>query len=208
MDANCVLLDGKIVFFEFTDDFLSRGDRAGAMSQDKFLETMVVLPSGLSRRDRDVARDSIEKSLVRMGFSTGVFHCEGRIENSSMHYVVDEDGHADLKEGRDSKGEGPSFYFHEINARPPGYLLSVPVFMTFGVDYYAQQQLFAVGDIFGSPPWHIGLILVSQEGSGVMKTPDAVLELMDRHEDLKQAIAHHHTVIKGGIGSRDMARAT
>ena len=76
VDANCVLWDGKVLFCEICDDFPCAGDSTGATDQDNFLETQMVYPSSLPPKELSTIEWSIHQSILRLGFRSGVFHCE------------------------------------------------------------------------------------------------------------------------------------
>ena len=211
VDANIALLDGNIVFYEVADDFPSLGDADGSQLDDNFQETANLLPTALPAEEHALIRDSLAKSLRRMGFTHGAFHCEGRVRNSRMKYARSKaaDMSWDLVPNQDfDASSGQSFFLHEINARPAGYLESVATMLTYGVDYYALQMLLALGEaerfsqlaisFESGAQWHLALLLIPEEKAGIMKTPDATLGLMERHSDLAAAIVDHNTVIKGG----------
>lgn len=50
-----------------------------------------------------------------------------------------------LRGKQDDDVQDVRVYLLEINARPPGYLSTASTQYVYGVDYYAQQMLFAVG---------------------------------------------------------------
>ncbi|KAF8244416.1 hypothetical protein K440DRAFT_605066 [Wilcoxina mikolae CBS 423.85] len=208
VDANFVLLNKELVFYEIADDFPSRGDAPNANLDDHFQETANLFPVGLPQNEIIAIRDSIHKSILRQGFSTGTFHCEARLRYSSVHYTT-ENGHFDLYLKR---GEIParevSVYLLEINARPAGYLESVAVHLTYGVDYFAQQLLFAIGDetrfralanpFLRGPQYTLVLLLIPEERPGVMKSEDPGAELLERCPELRAHVPDYKTVMKRG----------
>jgi biotin carboxylase len=211
VDANFALLNGEVVFYEVADDFPSLGDAKDSQVHDNFQETANLLPTALPADEVELVRKSIVESLRRMGFTHGTFHCEGRVRNSRMKYARCEEADMswDLVPDPDFDAtQEQSFFLHEINARPAGYLESVATLLTYGVDYYALQMLLALGDterfsqlavpFKTGPQWHLGLLLIPEETAGIMKTFDTTLNLMDRNPDLAAAIVDHNTVIKGG----------
>ena len=103
VDANFVLQDGKILFYELIDDFPCTSERDDLPGQENFLETEMLYPSNLPPNESDIIRDELRNRLVKLGFHTGVFHLEARITNSSMAYTS-VDG-VDLRpDSRDRKG--------------------------------------------------------------------------------------------------------
>ena len=129
VDANLVLLDGEVVFFDIEDDFPTRGDATDAGMDDNFQETQVILPSNLPRDEIQLLCKSLHQSIRRQGFTSGVFHCEARVRHSTAMYT-DKDGIYDMEKKKQQSTKEKSIYLHEINARPPGYLESVAVMLT------------------------------------------------------------------------------
>ncbi|EED17634.1 oligopeptide transporter, putative [Talaromyces stipitatus ATCC 10500] len=208
VDANFILIDGDVTFFEVADDFPKTGDNAENPLDASFVETSMVLPTGLSPKEIQVTKDSLHQALLRQGFHTGVFHCEGRIRYASKEYDT-RDGLVDLYPGRQLAGnKEPSFYLHEINARPGGYFVSSATLLTYGVDYYANHILAAFGDLdrcralsvpfSHGPQWWLQVIIIQEDKIGVMKTPDAGKETLERHADLHQAVVDYRTAKKKG----------
>jgi len=210
VDANLVLLDGKVLFFDISDDFPSPADEKGADAKANFQETQNVMPSGLPRVELDAIRDQMRDSILRQGFRSGVFHCEARVRNSSVHYTA-KSGVLDL-EPKDSTLDfgAPQVYLHEINARPPGYLETVAVLLAYGVDYYALRMLLALGQaeiprlralsqpFLKGPQFHLSLMIIQQTRAGIMKTPDAAKEFLDKHPAIRQNVVDYYTRKKGG----------
>lgn len=207
VDANFVLLNGEILFYEIADDFPSPGDSPDSGWQDNFQETANLLPCGLPSNELLIVRDSIHQSLLRQGFHSGTFHCEGRIRNSSLCFKTC-NGLEDLYPVNDKPKPEPEFYLHEINARPAGYLESVATHLTYGVDYYALQILYSLGDtsryralsqpFLNGPQWWLVLLIVPEDRAGTMKTDDAGKELLQRDPILAAAVPDYKTVQKKG----------
>lgn len=127
INANVVMIDGRISFFEIADDFPKMGDHAANAS---FAETAMVLPTGLSAREINVTKESLHQTLLRQGFRARAFHCEGRVRHSTKTYAS-RGGLVDLYPNdqiRDDKE--PSFYLHEVNAKPGGYFGSIATLFT------------------------------------------------------------------------------
>ena len=145
VDANFILWDGEILFFEISDDFPSQADAADARPSDNFSETIIFLPSRLDAEEVQLIRSTLHQSLLKLGFRSGVFHLEARIQNSSMQYR-ESNGILDL--GRKQFGtRGQAYVFLiEVNARPPGLQAVAGIDYTYGVDYGALQLLRALGD--------------------------------------------------------------
>ncbi|KAL2118657.1 hypothetical protein VTJ04DRAFT_8317 [Mycothermus thermophilus] len=156
IDANFVLLDGEVLFSEIADEPPCDADATEASVEATFSPEALTMPSALPRDEQQIVRDTLVRLLTKAGFRTGVFHVEARVVNSRCHYRSDrkEDGQEEssildlVPKDQDSlHAEKTACKLVEINARPPGYRVSVPVRHTYGVDYFAVHMLAAVGDL-------------------------------------------------------------
>ncbi len=149
IDANFILLDGEVLFFEVADEPPCRADSDEASVHDTFSPEALTLPSALPELEQEVVKETLRGLLVKAGFRTGVFHVEARVVGSGWEYRVEGDnGVVDLfPRGGKDKGEGVECKLIEINARPPGFRVSVPSRHTYGVDFFAAHMLAAVGDV-------------------------------------------------------------
>ncbi|KAF1984278.1 hypothetical protein K402DRAFT_395940 [Aulographum hederae CBS 113979] len=209
VDANMVLLDGEILFFEISDDFPSRGDAAGANHEADFQETKVVMPTGLPESETQALRTLLRDSILRQGFKSGIFHCEARIRYSRVKYT-EKDGILDLETKSQPPSEEISVYLHEINARPPGYLESVAVSLNYGVDYFALRLLLSLGPsentrlralaqpFLKGPQFHLSITILPQTRAGVMKTADAGAEFLEKYAEVRKRVVDYETQMKGG----------
>lgn len=205
VDVNVVLIDGDVVFFEVADDFPKVGDKTESAS---FLETSMVLPTALSAKEVEIAKQAVHQSLLRQGFTDGVYHCEGRIRHSTSTYNL-RNGLVDLYPAeRGKEGKEPSFYLHEINARPGGYFVSSATLLTYGVDYYACHMLAAIRDhdrcralsvpFSRGPQWWMEVVIIQEDKEGIMKTEDPGRDMLEAHADLKKAVVDYKTHKKKG----------
>lgn len=153
VDANFVLLDGQILFFESSDDApksadsnASRTSSSGSQSSN-FIELCSVFPSALPKRELDMLRDDFHDILTDLGFTNGIMHLEGRMENSSLEYRVDNNGITDLHEKviGSLAPTSPTPWLIEINPRPPGMKGTQIIESTYGVDYWGLDMLLALG---------------------------------------------------------------
>ncbi|KAH0556811.1 hypothetical protein GP486_005402, partial [Trichoglossum hirsutum] len=142
VDANLVLHDGELLFFEVSDDFPKSADTNDSGS---FIELANVLPSKLPTHELALLRDSLHQSLLRLGLNSGIFHLEARVKDSAMEYVV-ENGTMDLSYRQTPPRAVPSAWLIEINPRPPGIQASDAVASTYGIDYFGLGLLFALAD--------------------------------------------------------------
>lgn len=177
VDANLVLLEGQVVYFDIEEDFPTRGDAANAEMDDNFQETQVLLPSVLPKDEVQLLCESLYGSICRQGFTSGLFYCEARVCHSTMLYT-NQDGILDMQKEEEEQAKKKSVYTHEINARPPGYLESLAVKLTHGVDYYASQILLCIGSAESSrvhaqsklflkgPQSHLCILIMPQMRAG------------------------------------------
>ncbi|KAH8588421.1 hypothetical protein B0O99DRAFT_693466 [Bisporella sp. PMI_857] len=209
VDANLVLLNGEIVFFEICDNFPSNGDANNAGPEDTFQETLALLPTALPNDEVILLRDSLHKSIMRQGFSSGIFHCEARVRHSSREYKACEDL-LDLEDKGEPPSNEKSTYLHEINARPPGYLETVAVALAYGVDYYALRLLLSIGEsenvriralsqpFSDGPQFNLAMVIIQQTKAGTMKSKDAVREFLENFPELRDRVPDFKTQKRGG----------
>ena len=209
VDANMVLVDGKIVFFEANDDFPSPGDyhssdrMANPASNlvPNFVETSNLLPSALPQPELETLQQRLHELSLAAGFRDGVLHIEARLRNSSCHYTKDSDvydsnGLVDLKvkSSTASTMKPEDVYLLEINPRPPGWQEIEATAHTYGVSYYSLTLLHALADrdrmvalskpFVGGPQYHMQLLFVPAQKGGVYRSGDvcaAVLQTVPRH---------------------------
>ncbi|GKZ52446.1 hypothetical protein AnigIFM49718_000328 [Aspergillus niger] len=211
VDANFVLLNGEVIFCEISDDFPSPGD-LDAQQSHNFVETMVHIPSALPPHELKAIRNALHQSILRQGFLTGTFHCEARLQYSSHEFRKDsENGVEDLypRQGKTNDGKkSVRVYLLEINARPAGYLETVGVNLVYGVDYFAQQMLFAVNDelryralchpFLNGPRYNLSVLVLQEDVAGIMKTKDATAELLHQYPELEPHVPLYATIKKKG----------
>ena len=138
VDANFILLNGELLFFEVIDDFPSTGDSESTSPSSNFFETELMLPSKLPTSELAALKSSIHQSILRQGFKTGCFHCEARLRNSRTEYKF-VNGVQDLYLKSDSTEpeSAVGVWLLEINARTPGYMETAAVAILYGIDYFA-----------------------------------------------------------------------
>ena len=208
VDANFVLWEGEILFYEISDDFPCPGDKEEATSKANFLETQVVLPSRLPVKEIELIKMSMQNSILRQGFRSGVIHCEARVLHSSVHYEKDESGTLDLVPLSERPAHEPDVHLIEINARTPAYQSTVATLFAYGVDYYAQQMLISVGDEVRlralSIPFLRGhqydcmFMYIHPERAGIMKSVDPVLDLRQRCAELMSYVPEEKAFVRKG----------
>ena len=213
VDANFFLLDGKILFFEVCDDFPKSADINGSGSLGTFIELDSVFPSALPKREIEVLRDSFHATLLRMGFDTGMYHLEGRVDKSSFEYYTSHDGIVDLHARSHSNSEPPTAWLIEINPRPPGMAGTQIIESTYGIDYWSITQLAALRDderiraltqpYKRGPQYTCIMVFIPTEYDascceGVFDSEDICAELLTRRPDLARNISKCGCLINKG----------
>ncbi|KAJ6562296.1 hypothetical protein B0H19DRAFT_1259883 [Mycena capillaripes] len=205
-DANIVLCEGEILFFELVDDFPSAGDKAGAGAEGTFFETSEFTPSNLPSSEREIVKTSLHKTLLGMGFTWGLFHVEGRVKDSTMEFRADDSGIVDLRPRLLPRNNSPSCFLVEINARIPGLGCAMSTMHSYGVDFYAAhllcclrdaERLRLVTNAFNFPQRPDGsqywceVVFIQPERGGRFATEDPCGELLRRHPVLQANVSRH-----------------
>ncbi|KAF9692436.1 hypothetical protein EKO04_009694 [Ascochyta lentis] len=215
VDVNFVILDGEVLFCDISDDFPSSGDRLdGGISATaaNFMETLMDVPTGLPSNEQEVLKHGLTTSISRLGFRSGIFHCEARVRNSRAHYQCFTNGIVDIHvPDRLETQEAPSCYLHEVNARPPGYVNCTAALLAYGIDYYAIRLLLSIGPreneririlaqpfLHSKPQYILGVVVLPPTRAGIMGSQDAVEDFLVAHPDLQKNVVHHQTLIKKG----------
>jgi hypothetical protein len=193
VDANLVLCDGELIFFEASDNFPGSADLNGQGKAKTITELANVLPSNLPETELAILRDSLHQSLLRMGFQDGFYHLEARVENSSMEYVR-KNNVLDLAERSISAKGAPSSCLIEVIPRPQGIQASEAVKYTYGIDYFGLALLFALNDkhrvkqlshpYAQGPQYWCEMVFIPVEKGGLYDSGNACTELFDRRPDL------------------------
>ncbi|KAH7072066.1 hypothetical protein BKA63DRAFT_492714 [Paraphoma chrysanthemicola] len=215
VDANFIMLDGEVLFCDISDDFPSLGDHRDAevnSAAANFMETLMDVPTALPVDEQTVLRDGLTKSISRLGFRSGIFHCEARVRNSRAHYRQDAGGIVDLHApDRGGSGQRPSCYLHEVNARSPGYINCVAALLAYGIDYYAVRLLLSLGDreshrvrvlsqpfLGNKPQYTLGVVVLPPTRAGIMASTDAISDFLDANPALRTSVVHHQILRKKG----------
>jgi hypothetical protein len=198
VDANFVLHNGEILFFEVSDDFPKGADTNGYTELKTFIEVSNVLPSKLPSYELSLLRKSLHKTLLEIGFKSGILHLEARVNNSAMEYVT-KGAITDLEYRKGSGKAAPSAWLIEINPRSPGVQASNAVLSTYGIDYWGLGLVFAIADHeliralscpFGSGPQYWSqIIFIPVERGGTFDSDDVCADLIQRHPNLAKNIS-------------------
>lgn len=138
-DANFVLCDGKVLFWELLDDYPSDGDvsasRKAVTGDGGFMEIGMITPSALPSSEVEMVGKYCHEAILKAGYTWGVFHVEGRVRDSAMEFrdagergweLIPSDAQAEKKR------KSPSCFVLEINPRAPGIVESCMTIRTYG----------------------------------------------------------------------------
>ncbi|KAJ7216308.1 ATP-grasp domain-containing protein, partial [Mycena pura] len=205
-DANIVLCEGEILFFELVDDFPSGGDIPGAGAEGTFFETSEFTPSNLPYTERELVMRSVHKTLLALGFTWGLFHVEGRVKDSTMEFRTDASGIVDLRPRLARRAAPPACFLVEINARIPGLGCAMSTMHSYGVDYYAAYLLAFLRDVprlrlvtstfafpgraDGSQYW-CEVVFIQPDRGGRFDSEDPCEELLSRLPQLEANVSRH-----------------
>ncbi|EHK99103.1 putative Carnosine synthase 1 [Glarea lozoyensis 74030] len=211
VDANMVLVDGKVVFFEVNDDFPSAGDydsnERGARVAN-FVETSNMLPSALPSSELKSLQKRLHELALAAGFRNAVLHIEAKLRNSSCYYAKDSDGdrlvELQFRMPPTTTTQPKDVFLLEINPRAPGWQEIEATAHTYGVSYYSIALLNALGDkqriaflsvpFVGGPQYHMQLLFVSAQKGGVYKYGDickTVLESDSQGSSQSENLSDH-----------------
>jgi hypothetical protein len=147
VDANLILLQGELLYSEVVDDFPSPGDLLSGDAAGSFMDTQAVIPSRLPSAEQSAIIDTMRVVIAKQGFHTGVFHCEARMQGSSMAYVLKPDSVVpDLEYVKQKSTASPEVFLHEVNARAPGFMSSAISYFAQGIDFWALSVLCTIND--------------------------------------------------------------
>lgn len=207
VDANFVLCDGEVLFFEASDDFPKTGDVNGCGSVKSFIELANVLPSALPENELALLKDSLHHSLLQMGFQDGFYHLEARVENSSMEYATT-NGVLDLTKRAVPNSGQPSAWLIEVNPRPPGIQAAEAVRHTYGLDYFGLALLFALEDkqrvkqlsrpFAGGAQYWCEMVFIPVEKGGLFDSGNVCEELFSRRPDLAACVSASFCFLRKG----------
>lgn len=198
VDANFVICDGELLFFEASDEIPKGADVNGQGNVKSFIELGNVLPSKLPQDELTLLRDSLHQSLLRVGFQDGIYHLEARVGCSSMEYTT-KDSMLDLTKRSSPAKSAPFAWLIEINPRPPGIQASDASKHTYGVDYWGLGLLFGLEDrqrvrqlshtFVQGPQYWCEMVFIPVEKGGVFDSEDVCMELFDRRPDLADSVS-------------------
>lgn len=202
VDANFVICDGEVLFFEASDEVPKGADTnaSGQGSTKTFAELGNVFPSKLPHKELSMLQKSLHQSLLRLGFQDGVYHLEARVENSAMEYTT-RNGVMELFPRVTPAGARPTTWLIEVNPRPSGIMVSVATKHTYGIDYWGLGLLFGLDDrqrvrqlsrqFAQGPQYWCEAVWIPVEKGGTYDTEDACGELFERRPDLREFVSWH-----------------
>jgi hypothetical protein len=228
VDANMVLIDGQVVFFEANDDFPSTGDLLDNQKLDckdedpasapvaNFVETSNVLPSALPPSELMALEQRLHELALSAGFRTGVLHMEARLRNSACHYAEAADEFStsgclvDLvpNSSASSTTRPEDVFLIEINPRAPGFQACEATAHAYGVSYYSLSILRACSDtnrikalsqpFLSGPQYHLRMELIAAEKGGVYKSGDVCAAVLHQAPHLKEHVVKCASLMEHG----------
>lgn len=211
VDANLVLSNGQLLFFEASDDFPKAADNVTATNHgalQTFIEVANVLPSALPSSELEILKKSLHESLLRLGFCSGFYHLEARVEGSCAKYGVDSNGLVELNVGGSKTSGDASAWLLEINARPPGLQAAWASRVTYGIDFWGLSLCFALNDESTarelSIPFASGhqywcqIVFIPVPRGGLFESSDVCQELIHRRPELATHISRSHCFFSKG----------
>ncbi|KAL7931303.1 hypothetical protein V8C35DRAFT_310052 [Trichoderma chlorosporum] len=199
IDANFVLYDGEILFFEVSDQLPCDADTTDAGIDETFLEIDMIYPSLLAANEIEMVKTQLYQCLIQLGFRSGVFHLEARVRNSSMQYK-NKDGITDLCHTNSTEKGDLSVFLIEVNARPPGLEPAFATAHIYGVDYYALQLLVSIRDkerfaalsqdFRGHAQYHCDIFYVPLTQKNFYVPKDYYAQVVQRLPDLSSSVSY------------------
>ena len=210
VDVNIVLYDGEILFYEIADEYPKGAENDN--DHDSFHELDTCSPSMLPADEQAVLYDSFHKTLLRLGFRNGIYHCEARMMNSRVEWRRNESGVQELYPRKVAKASPPGTWVIEVNPRPPGMKATAVVETSYGVDYWGlaliialrdSQRVRALSEQFRQgAQYHADMVFISAAFDigkvGIWESGDVTEELLQRRPDLAKHISRSMTFIKKG----------
>lgn len=202
VDANFVLADGELLFFEASDEVPKGADVNSYGNVNSFIELANILPSNLPGAELSLLRDSLYQSLLGIGFQDGIYHLEARVQHSAVEYAM-KDGVFDLfpraHGDEEIQRKKPSAWLIEVNPRPAGIQASDASKRTYGIDYWGLGLLFGLGDTQRvrqlSHPFAQGaqyfceMVFIPVEKGGIFQSADVCEELFERRPDIAECVS-------------------
>ncbi|KAB8214694.1 hypothetical protein BDV33DRAFT_209023 [Aspergillus novoparasiticus] len=145
VDVNIVLQDGKVLHTEVVDNLPTMAEGFPSQFQTQsWMDTGSLFPSSLPDTELTLLRETTSWYLQKMGFRSGVFHCEARVLRSGCTYSSKVSGYPRLTKLGKPHDSSPKVAIIEMNARAPGTRASEASIHYTGVDYYALSLLAAL----------------------------------------------------------------
>ncbi|CRG87736.1 hypothetical protein PISL3812_04756 [Talaromyces islandicus] len=208
VDINFVMYDGQILFHEIGDE----DPKSAEDGSDSFHERDCCSPTELPKIEQEVLYDSITKTLTKLGFRNGLYHCEARVADSTVEWRRTESGAQELVPRSAHSSRSPSSFLIEINPRPPGCNSSDIIETTWGVDYWSVLLAIRLRDservhAFSQPyrkgaQYFADMLFISavfdKSKKGIWESGEVTAELAQRRPDIARHISKHLTFMEKG----------
>ncbi|KAJ3415923.1 hypothetical protein HDV05_003764 [Chytridiales sp. JEL 0842] len=175
IDVNMVIHNGELVFYEINDQDPCQGDGDDRETCRTFLEYIATYPeTTLSASERTTAQTFCLDVIKRLGFTTGVYHVEARMDRFQ---------------------DPTTCAIMEVNARTPGFRIPQTVSRVHGVDYLEVTLAWALGmDVrkYTRPfkrntSWIRLIVPPTPPGGGYMEV-DNIFERVKNHKNVTSAV--------------------
>ena len=198
IDANLVMCDGRLLFCDICDQPPTEADLSGDQGGGNFLESDLILPSGLPAHEQITIRDTMLGILKKIGCHTGVYHMEARLRDSAMEWHINGDQILDLRYKTKVPASNTSAVLIENNCRPPNHVCCQATLHTYGVNYPVLHFLFALGDtaraqalaipFLDGPQYHCDLGMIPVTKGGKFMSADPMQDLWRRDPELMRSV--------------------
>jgi len=207
VDANFVLQDGKVLYFEMVDGFPCTAEIENNGQSGDFIETDQLWPSKHPAVEQDLARTKLHRLLLDMGITDGVFHVEARFRDAALRYEI-QDNILDLYAPKLAPTQSASLFLLEVNQRPPGHGGSWGTAMSYGIDYpllhmlcalrQSERYAAAAHGFASGAIRHVDSVFVNSHVNGVYVGGDLMEELKTSRPDLANYVQYSNTYYDPG----------
>jgi hypothetical protein len=225
VDINFVMYDGEVLFWGMhfppslsfakanRTEIGDENPKSAETGSDSFGELDYLLPSQLPENEQQAIYDSVLQSITRLGFRNGIYHCEARVDNSTMEWRFNASHVPEMAPRQTHNGKPAVSWLVEINTRPPGLDTCDIIRTTWGVDYWAlllitklrnaSDQARALSQPYrGGAQYHADKVWVlaafNEPKKGIWESGNVTEELALRRPDIAKHLSKHLTFPKKG----------
>lgn len=186
VDANLVLLDGKLIWSEINDDYPSSADLLDTkelphdgtiQASASFAEVSTIMPSILPQSEIELLTSSLTNTLLKLGFRNGIFHLEARINNSAKLYSMTSTGvklldrNITAHEVEERELEGREVPAREDSSKGPAAKDPSVFLIEINARLPGHQEDFAVEYTYGIDYFAIAMLMALLPAPGAAAAP-------------------------------------